>query len=199
MEVYADVISGVEYFSNAKPIKPVTTGGKEEEKVDGLVFVPTQKQAVDGGDVDIGRGNEFGGGADDEEADDGVETKLDHLIAFPDLQEEPVPYASFKQFRDEFFKGYVKGLQKTLKDNGTFASKEDQTAFQTRVKGIMDWIKANFSDMDIYQAALPTTTVVNDAGEEKEVFNSVIFAHWAEGLASPNFCFMSDAYKMTKF
>uniref|UniRef100_A0A7S1CG03 TCTP domain-containing protein n=2 Tax=Bicosoecida sp. CB-2014 TaxID=1486930 RepID=A0A7S1CG03_9STRA len=194
MEVYKDLISGTEYFSNAKPIKPVSDG-KEEEKIDGLCYVETTKQAADGGAVDIGCGNEFGGAGEDEGADDSVETKLDQLLAFPDIQEDPIPFASFKQFRDDYFKPYMKALQKVKKDKGHFETKEDQKAFQTRMQGIMGWVKANFSSIDFYQANEPTTT--NDEG--KEVFNSLVFAHWAEGATTPHFCYIMDGYEMVKY
>lgn len=195
MEVYKDIISGTEYFSNAKPIKPVTSDGKEEEKVEGLVFVPTRMQAADGGDVDIGCGNEFGGGGEDDGGDDAVEKKLDQLLAFPDIQEEPIPFSSFKQFRDEYFKPYMKALQKVKKAKGQFETKEDQKAFQTRMQGVMGWVKANFSNIDFYQANEPTTTQPDDT----EFFNSLVYAHWAEGASTPNFCYVLDSYDMVKY
>lgn len=57
-------------ISDALKIQPVVEGGEE---VPGLFEVESAMVTVGGGDIDIGCGNAFGGGGDDEGADDSAQ------------------------------------------------------------------------------------------------------------------------------
>jgi hypothetical protein len=80
--VYKDFVSGEEFFSDAKDIEAVTVDGKDT----GLVRTKAYKQTAGGAKIDVGGGNAFGGGGEDEGADDAEETKWDQFWNFPAIE-----------------------------------------------------------------------------------------------------------------
>jgi len=80
--VYKDFVSGEEFFSDAKDIEAVTVDGKDT----GLVKTKAYKQTAGGAKIDVGGGNAFGGGGEDEGADDAEETKWDQFWNFPAIE-----------------------------------------------------------------------------------------------------------------
>mmetsp|Transcript_45406 Transcript_45406/g.99228 ORF Transcript_45406/g.99228 Transcript_45406/m.99228 type:complete len:203 (+) Transcript_45406:40-648(+) len=202
MEVYKDIISDSEYFSNAKPIKNIVEG---KEEYDYLVYVNTKKVAVGGGEIDIGAGDAFGGAGDDEKVDDTVETMIDHLDQFPDFGSEAIPFESFKQFKNDHFKAFLKTLQAVKNTRGDFEEgKEAKSAFQERAANVMAWIKTHWDDLEFYQMGdsqdTPVTIKKKDGTEtEVDAFKPFGIAYWSEGATSPDFVFWKDCFYMTKY
>lgn len=110
MKVFTDLITGEEFFSDAKVLEPITWKDPETgEDVDtGLVRCAAAKQTAGGikiagiGGSGAGAGmggtaevDEEGGGDDGEEAE---ETKLDQFWNFPSIENEHT-FASFADFK----------------------------------------------------------------------------------------------------
>lgn len=91
------------------------------EEVPGLFEIDSMKVNKDtGGNVDIGCGNEFGGGGDD--VDDNAEivnNVIDESFGF-NLQEIPMGKKDFK----EYLGGYCKKVRQALKDDSTVTGPE---------------------------------------------------------------------------
>lgn len=86
--MFKDLLTGEEFYSDAKTLEPVKWVDPDtKEEVDtGLVRCIAKNSTEGGGAVDIGAGNAFGGGGEDEGADDAQETKLDQFWTFPAIE-----------------------------------------------------------------------------------------------------------------
>jgi len=91
VQVYKDLLTGEEYYSDAKTLENVMWVDPDtKEEVDtGLVRCKAKTSTEGGGSVDVGGGNAFGGATADEGADDAEETKLDQFWNFPSIQVRP--------------------------------------------------------------------------------------------------------------
>jgi hypothetical protein len=74
MKVYSDVFTGEQLLSDAFPI--------EVEYEDAVMFVRSAYISKGGEDVDIGCGNEFGGGDEEEKVEDSAERVLNVVDNF---------------------------------------------------------------------------------------------------------------------
>ena len=77
MIIFTCKITGDEMLTDAYKVEDVTDD--EGNVVPGLMEIESQIVAKAGGDIDIGAGNAFGGGGEDEPVDDNVE-KVNNVI-----------------------------------------------------------------------------------------------------------------------
>ena len=126
-QIYIDTLTNSEYFSDAKKIEVVEWKDPETgEPVDtGLVRVQAVKQtqggiklAGVGGSGAAGfEGGEKEAGDDEEGGEEAEETKLDQFWTFPDIENEHT-FASFGEFKKNYFMPYLVAWQKLSVDKG---------------------------------------------------------------------------------
>lgn len=98
--------------------------------------------------MDIGCGNEFGGGADD--VDSNVETVnnvTDEIIGF-NLQEVPLGKKDLK----EYLAGYCKQVRQALKDDDK-VSGPDVKAFTQAAPVFCKWLLSKYDDLQFYTSS----------------------------------------------
>ena len=186
MKVFKCVLTGEEFYSDAKPI---------HEDIEGMVWQEA-KEATEGGvTVDTGGGNAFGGG-DDEELDDAEETKLDHFWQFDHLENE-VTFSSFKKFKKEYFIFFVNMCKRLAKEGKIPAEHKD--SLKDNLKNALKWIEANFDSLQFYT----TSTYLDDYAEypdedgDPSTFagNMAYLTYGAEG---PKFHFVKGVFNEMK-
>ena len=120
MKVWTDMITGEEFFSDAKVMEPVVWKDPETgEDVDtGLVRCTAQKQTQGGvkiaGIGGSGAGAGMGGGEKAEDDGDGggddgeeaEETKLDQFWNFPSIENEHT-FSGFAEFNKQYFMPFL--------------------------------------------------------------------------------------------
>lgn len=140
-------------FSDAKDIEPVLVDGADT----GLVRVKAFKQTAGGQKIDVGGGNEFGGAAADEGADDAEETKWDQFWNFPTIENQH-NFSSFKEFKDAVFMPLMLAYKKHAISKGVAKDKDEIKEKGTRMANLgLKWIQSNFKDLEFY--SLESTVV----------------------------------------
>jgi Translationally controlled tumour protein len=148
--------------SDAKDIEPVLG---EDGKETGLVRTKALKQTAGGQKFDVGGGNEFGGAAADEGADDAEETKWDQFWNFPAIENQH-NFSSFKEFKDAMFMPLMLAFKKHAISKGLCKDKDEIKEKGQRMAGsALKWIQTNFKDIEFY--SLESTVVDgSDFGDE---------------------------------
>lgn len=136
MKVYFDVFSGDELISDSYPITL--------EYNDVIMVVPSRMIAKGGDDVDIGRGNEFGGGGEDEGVDNTVE-RVNEIISGFSLQETSFTKKEYVAVA----KAYMQKLKKFLTEQESPRINDFMQGATTFVK----WVVANFDEFKFYTGA----------------------------------------------
>ncbi|GKY94917.1 tRNA 2'-phosphotransferase [Mayamaea pseudoterrestris] len=171
MIIYKCRFTGDEMLSDA--FKPVPVVDEEGNEVEGLIQIQSQKVSKDSGaSVDIGCGNEFGGGDDD--IDGNVETVnnvVDETLGF-DLHEIPMGKKDVK----EYLQGFCKNLRQKLKDDPNVPGPEVK-AFTQSAPNLCKWILSQYDDMQFY-----TSSSMDPDG-------SMAFAYYGDGV-DPKFVFI---------
>lgn len=176
MLIFKDIVNGDEFMSD---IFPFTL-----EYDDVIMKVPSQYKSKDKvGEVDIGCGNEFGGGDAADEGgdapDDGDEKVLD-VIYNANLKQINMSKKEFGAYIKDYFKKVVEHLEKNGKADRVDTFKKGATDF---VKFIMK----NFDEVELY-------TGNNGETEEGEITGGLIFSYWEnEEAKGPMIYFFKDA------
>lgn len=130
--------------------KPVPVKDEDGNEVPGLIQIQSQKVSKDtGGSIDIGCGNEFGGG-DDEGADSGAElvnNVVDETFGF-DLHEIPMGKKDIK----EYLQLYCKNLRAKLKEDDKVTGPEVK-AFTQAAPAFCKWILSKYDDMQFFTSS----------------------------------------------
>jgi hypothetical protein len=180
MIVYKDLVTGVEYYSDAKKLKTPVSGDTKTE-VEGLVMIASAWIK----DVD------------DEEEDAKI---LDYYSMFPNIiREERTPKYTWNAFKKEFLKPWMMGLCKILKDNGTISSKEEMTAFQGKLEAASDYLKSQWDQISVHECDEPSGTYTLKSGESVDLLASPVFEIYVGDDTEPHFMFFKDAYKTARF
>eukprot|EP00814_Leptocylindrus_danicus_P014752 CAMPEP_0116010072 /NCGR_PEP_ID=MMETSP0321-20121206/3795_1 /TAXON_ID=163516 /ORGANISM="Leptocylindrus danicus var. danicus, Strain B650" /LENGTH=179 /DNA_ID=CAMNT_0003479125 /DNA_START=91 /DNA_END=630 /DNA_ORIENTATION=+ len=144
MIIYKCRFTGDEMMSDAFKPRPVKDESGEE--IPGLFEVESQKVNKDGGAVDIGCGNEFGGGGDDMD-DPGAEivnNVIDETIGFG-FQEVPMGKKDMK----DFLAGFCKNLRTKLKDDESVPGPEVK-AFTQAAPTFCKWLLGKYDDLQFF-------------------------------------------------
>lgn len=175
MRIYQDVFTEDEYMSEMYKF--------ELECEDVIMKVGSSYKNKDKvGTVDVGCGNAFGGGDDDEGGnDEGPQEKVLDVQHNFNLVEVPLSKADFKD--------YIKGYMKQLKEHLAKVKPERVEQFQ---KGAMEFVKkvmgAKFEEYTFYTGAKETL----DGG--------IALSFWEnEEAAGPMFYFFNDGLKSIKY
>jgi hypothetical protein len=171
MIIYKCRFTGDEMCSDAFKPRPVVEDGEE---IPGLMQIDSMKVNKDtGGSVDIGCGNEFGGG--DEDLDDGAElvnNVIDETVGF-NLQEVPMGKKDLK----EYLGGYCKALRQKLKDDDSVAG-PDVKKFTQSAPVFCKWLLSKYSELQFY-----TTQSMDPDG-------SMAFAYYEGANVNPSFIYI---------
>lgn len=179
MIVYRDIISGDEMLSDAFKLIQVTEDGVA---IDGLMYCES-KNISKNDDVDVGCGNAFGGGG--EEDGGGVDSTVQTVNNVIDgFQYNEMPFSSASEFKG-FLKDYFNRIREKLAEKhgkGTDPVK----AFMARAPEIAKYLVKRFSDVQTYVGAS---------------FNpdSMVFSIYPEGATTPNFYYIMDGFIAEKF
>ena len=173
MKVFYDVLSNDELFSDS--YKPVPI-------YDGCGYEIASALVVKGvGDIDIGRGNSFGG---KDEEDAGVDDKAEKVNNLID---------AFKYQETSFSKGdyttYIKSYLKKIKEYLEGKNPTRVEGFMKSAKEMCGWILKNFDEFQFFM------------GESNEMENAmIILAYYKnpEDLA-PHFIYFADGLRAQTF
>lgn len=183
MKVYKCILSGDVVMSDAFPQLPVKNA--EGEEVDGAFMVKSKMVAKGGGDVDIGAGNAFGGGGEDE-LDDSVETVNNIVDADTGFGYVALSYTKSELKSD--LKEWMKALRKKLKENGVEPSKLKEE-FVPKSIAFCNFCVKNFDNLEMYmtQGQVPTPE------------SSMMIGYYEGADATPSFLFFSPGLEEEKY
>lgn len=179
MIVYRDIISGDEMLSDAFPLKPVIDS--DGEVVPGLMMCESKMITKSDGDIDVGCGNAFGGGGDDDGPLDSGAVQVNNVIEGFQYTETQVGSASdFKSW----IKEYMNAIRTYMRSKGK--DKEEIQAFMATAPGIAKFLLKNFNDLQFYLGP---------------AFNpeTMVFAMYPEGAVAPNFYYIIQGFEQVKF
>lgn len=139
------------------------------------------KNVVKGGDdVDIGCGNSFGGGDEDEGVDNSAVTVNNIVDSFQYTETTIGSASDFKSWIKEYMNAVVLKLREKGKP------KEEIQAFKAAAPGIATFFLKRFSDVQFYLGPSfdPTT---------------MVFSIYPEGAVTPNFYYIMGGLIAEKF
>ena len=171
MKVYFDVFSNDELISDSYPTVL--------QNSDVVMEVASRMVAKGNEEIDIGRGNEFGGGGEDEAVDNTVERVNDVVTSFS-LQE-----TSFtKKEYVTVIKGYMQKLKKHLAENGS----DRVDIFMKGATEFVKWVVANFDEFKFY------------SGPSYDQSAMIVLSYYKqEENEAPHFLFIRDGLREEKF
>lgn len=169
MKIFVDVFSDCEIISDSY---------KMVEKFDGVIVEVKAKLIVKKeGEVDIGRGNEFGGGGEEEGGEGAEEKVIDILDAYT--------YGETAYDKPQFM-GYFKAYMKKVLDHLQKNNPDRVDKFKAGAKEFMGWIKENFDDLGFYTPSNYDTE------------NHIIISYYQGEDVAPTFIYMMDGLKGIK-
>jgi hypothetical protein len=177
MIVYRDIITGDEMLSDAFPLKQVVD--EEGNPVEGLMYCDSRNIQAGGDNVDIGCGNSFGGGGE-EEVDSTVETVNNVIHSFQYTETQVGGVADFKSW----IKEYMNLVRTKLRESGK--PKEEIQAFMGTAPGIAKFLLKRFNDLQFY---------LGPAFDPQ----SMVFSLYADGAVTPSFYFIMGGFVQEKF
>ena len=167
MKVYYDIISGDEMISDSYKITPVFDGVGAE--------VPSRLVNKDTAEVDIGRGNQFGGGGEDEAVEDKAEKVNDIVDAFRYTE---------TSYGKADYTTYIKGYMKRIKTELEKSNPDRVAGFMAGAKEMVTWILKNFDEFQFFM------------GEKCDTEGSLALAYYKNPEdAAPTFVYFMDGLK----
>jgi len=139
-------IAGEEFISDAYKLRPVVDPETKEE-IPGLLECDSMKVLKGGGEIDVGAGNAFGGGGEDEAVDDtqeSVNNIIDDSVGFG-YNEMPMGKKDFK----DWLKEYVPKVWKLLKEDDK-VEPADVKAFKAASGKFSVFLLKKFDDLQFY-------------------------------------------------
>ena len=176
MKIFKDVLTADEMLSD--------TFQMTSEYDDAILKVPSKNVPKDSlGNVDVGCGNAFGGGEEEEQQapQEGVEMVLD-VVQNGNLKQVNM---SKKEFM-AYIKDYFKKLIAYMEENG---KKDRVEGFKKGAQAFIKFIIPHFDDIELY---------TGDHGEndDGEIVGSVCISYWEDETAKgPMFYFFQDGLK----
>ena len=132
-------------------------------------------------DVDVGCGNAFGGGGEEDGGADSGVSQVNNVIDGFQYTETQIGTASdFKAW----IKEYMNAVVLKLRETGT--PKETIQAFKASAPGVAKFFLQNFSDVQFYLGASFCS-------------ESMVFSIYPEGAVTPNFYYIMGGFKAEKF
>jgi len=179
MIVYRDLITGDEMLSDAFPLKQVVDA--DGNNIEGLMYCESKNIVKNADEVDVGCGNAFGSGGEEDAGVDSTAQTVNNVIdGFQYTETQIGGPTDFKSWIKEYFNAVVVKLREKGKP------KEQIQAFKAQAPEIAKFLLKNFSDVQFYLG--PS-------------FNSesMVFSIYPEGAVTPNFYFIMGGYEAEKF
>lgn len=180
MIVYRDLISDDEMLSDAFKLLPVSDS--DGAVIEGLMMVESKNIVKSDGDIDVGCGNAFGSGGEEEGggADSSVQTVNNVIDSFQYTETQVGGVNDFKSWIKEYMNAVVLKLREKGKP------KEEIQAFKAQAVNVAKFLIKNFSDVQFYLG--PS-------------FNSesMVFSIYPEGAVTPNFYYIMGGLNAEKF
>ena len=171
MRVYFDVISGDEMLSDSYAIQEIYDGAAFE--------VPSRMITKGGEEVDIGRGNQFGGGDADEAVDDTQERVNDIMDGFK---------LSQVGFTKKEYATYIRAYMGRIKKHLEATDADRVAGFMAGASALVKWIMGNFSEFEFYN------------GESFNQDAMIVLGYYKqESDETPPFIFIKDGLREEKF
>jgi hypothetical protein len=176
MLIFQDIIKNDEFMSDIFPytleyddvIMKVQSSFKPKDKV---------------GEVDIGCGNEFGGG-ENQAVDDEPTENVNDVVYNANLQPVTMSKKEFMAYIKDFFKKVVTYLEEHDKKDRVETFKKGATAF-------IKFIVPHFDDLELYTGS--------SHQEHEDVEGAIAIAYWEdESAKGPVLYFFKDALKEEK-
>jgi hypothetical protein len=147
----------------------------------GLMMVESKMITKSDGDVDVGCGNAFGGGGDEDGGVDSSVAQVNNVMdSFQYTETQIGGPADFKSWIKEYMNLVVEKLREKGKP------KEQIQAFKASAPNIAKYILQNFSDLQFYLGAS------FDA-------STMVFSLYPEGAVTPNFYYIMGGLIAEKF
>lgn len=178
MRIFSDVFTGDEMMSDIFKY--------ELAYENAIMKVPSAYKSADKiGEVDIGCGNEFGGGEDQGPADEEPAEKVLDVIYNAGLQ----PYTMTKKEFMSYLKAYFAKVVKYLEENG----KADRVAdFKKGATAFTKFIVGKFDEIELYIGK-------SHSEDDDEVKGGIAISYWEdEGAKGPMIYFFMDGMKEEK-
>ena len=173
MKVFYDVLSNDELFSDSYKPTPV---------FDGTGYEIVSRLVTKGvGEIDIGRGNQFGGQDEDDAGVEDTTEKVNDIIE------------GFKYTETTFGKAdyttYIKSYLKKIKTHLEEKNPERVEAFMKGAKDMVAWILKNFDEFQFF------------LGESNEMENAmIVLAYYKNGEdPAPTFVYFADGVRGQTF
>ena len=178
MRVFKDFIKGDEMMSE---IFPFTLEYEETIMKVQSHYKPADKV----GEINIGRGDEFGGGEPEQEVEDEPVEKVCDIPYNYKLQEYSMSKKEFMSYIKEYFKKIVDHLEKSGKSNRVETFKKGATAFTK-------FIVPKFDDLTLY---------IGQNGEGDDgLEGGIAISYWEnESAPGPVLYFFKDALDEVKY
>lgn len=165
MRVYKDIVSNEEIISDSF---------KFEFKFGEVIGMCKSQMITKGGTaVNIGAGNAFGGGEEDECVD--MSEMVNNVMDAFTYQETTFDKKSYQL--------YLKGFMKRIKGHLEKSNPDRVEAFMAGAKEAFAWVKDNFDEFTFYMP------------ESYDAENTIILSYYEEGAATPTFVFWMDGMK----
>ncbi|GMI63229.1 hypothetical protein ScalyP_jg11252 [Parmales sp. scaly parma] len=174
MLIYKCRVSGEEFISDAYKLRPVVDPETKEE-IPGLLECDSMKVLKGGGEIDVGAGNAFGGGGEDEAVDDtqeSVNNIIDDSVGFG-YNEMPMGKKDFK----DWLKEYVPKVWKLLKEDDK-VEPADVKAFKAASGKFSVFLLKKFDDLQFY------------VGPSFSPDGAMVLSYYPEGSATPCFIYI---------
>ena len=178
MKIFKDIVGGDEMLSD--------TFQMTLEYEDAIIKVPSKNRPKDDlGNVDIGCGNEFGGGEAEEAqpvtSGEGVEMVLD-VVGNSELKQV---HMSKKEFM-AYIKDYFKKIIAYLEENG---KKDRIDGFKKGAQAFIKFIISKYDEIELY-------TGPNGESDDGEIVGGICISYWEDETAKgPMFYFFKDGLK----
>ncbi|KAF0686818.1 Aste57867_21415 [Aphanomyces stellatus] len=182
MLVWQDIFTEDEVVSDSHKVYPAKD--KEGNLISGMIEVASRTVSKGGDVIDIGAGNAFGGGGDDEGVDDSIETVnniIDESVGFGYTETGFNSKADLKTY----LKSYFRKIMKHLKSSD--ASDEDLEAFKSDAQEIVKSLVGMYDDLQYYLFR----TMDTEAG--------MAFSYYKDGETTPVFMYIKWGLKEVKF
>jgi hypothetical protein len=179
MLVYRDLISGDEMISDSFKLLPV----KDEngEVIEGLMMCESKNIVKGGENIDIGCGNSFGGGGEEDEGVDDQQVTVNNII--DNFQYTETQIGTPNDFKN-WIKEYMNAVRTKLREAGK--PKEFIQAFMGNAPKIATFFLKNFNEVQFYLG--PSFCA-----------DSMVFSIYSEGATTPNFYYIMAGLKEEKF
>jgi hypothetical protein len=184
MLLYADLVTGDELATDALPMKELDGG---------ILEIESERVVVGGEDIDIGRGNQFGGGDPEEGADDAAETVI-NIVHSHSLKLANITKAEYKALIKAYWPRLKEKIEKQINDAESDYEKNQAKEAYNKFKAnfpklkefVNETIVKNFDEFEFY------------TGESQDLEGMLIPARYVGEAVAPTLYMFLDGLRVEK-